>query len=303
MALAVNNSQYTFYPSNQPSSVNYTVNGSSTLLLVLISMSGTYVTGATWDGVSMSDTGLGTPTQNPTGQACQSFFLKNPHTGAKTLSLTWNGGGSSIVSVSLIDLSGNDTTTPIDTYNSATYTYPGVATISTTLVTRQDGEIIVGIGEGTSGYATDFTSTGGTLVGQGGNNSNHNSAVAYKTATTAGSNSFSFTTVNTDGLLIAGIAIAPPTVAPTITSFTASPTPIYSGSNSTLSWTDTVGTPPATFSIDNGVGSVSSNSSVSVSPTVTTTYTLTATNIGGTATSTATVTVYVLNKGNFLPFF
>src|SRR5271157_2247102 len=77
--------------------------------------------------------------------------------------------------------------------------------------------------------------------------------------------------------------------APTITSFTANPASIKSGSGSTLSWATTGATSisiaPGTFTSTSGSGSTS------VSPTATTTYTLTATNAAGSATSTAKVTV------------
>src|SRR5271157_5700680 len=77
--------------------------------------------------------------------------------------------------------------------------------------------------------------------------------------------------------------------APTITSFTANPASIKSGSGSTLSWATTGATSisiaPGTFTSTSGSGSTS------VSPTATTTYTLTATNAAGSATATTTVTV------------
>jgi fibronectin type 3 domain-containing protein len=78
--------------------------------------------------------------------------------------------------------------------------------------------------------------------------------------------------------------------APTISSFSASPSSITSGGSATLSWNITGAT---SVSIDNSVGSQSSltTGSVSVSPTQTTTYTLTATNSNGSVTSQATVTV------------
>jgi len=76
---------------------------------------------------------------------------------------------------------------------------------------------------------------------------------------------------------------------PTIASFTADPTSIASGSNSTLSWATSGATSiaitPGSFT------STSATGSTSVSPTATTTYTLTATNAAGSTTSTATVTV------------
>ena len=70
--------------------------------------------------------------------------------------------------------------------------------------------------------------------------------------------------------------------------FSASPATITSGNSSTLSWSGITGA--TSYSINQGVGTVT-GSSKSVSPTVTTTYTLTATNAGGSCTKQATVTV------------
>ncbi len=82
--------------------------------------------------------------------------------------------------------------------------------------------------------------------------------------------------------------------APTITSFTADPTSINSGTSSTLSWTaagaTSIAITPGTFT------STSTSGSTSMSPTATTTYTLTATNAAGSATSTLTVTVNMPSK-------
>jgi predicted small secreted protein len=76
---------------------------------------------------------------------------------------------------------------------------------------------------------------------------------------------------------------------PVISSFTAVPPSIPSGSDSTLSWATTGATSiaitPGTFT------STSASGSTSVSPSATTTYTLTATNAAGSVTSTAKVTV------------
>ena len=76
--------------------------------------------------------------------------------------------------------------------------------------------------------------------------------------------------------------------APTITSFTATPSTVTSGQLATLSWTVSGAT---TVSIDNGIGDVSNVTSKSVSPTQPTTYTLTATNSGGSVTARVTVNV------------
>jgi hypothetical protein len=95
----------------------------------------------------------------------------------------------------------------------------------------------------------------------------------------------------------AGPAISTATVSingstpgkPTISSFSANPTSIASGSSSTLSWTTTGAT---TIAITPGIFTTAfPTGSASFSPTVTTTYTLTATNASGSVTSTATVTL------------
>ena len=77
--------------------------------------------------------------------------------------------------------------------------------------------------------------------------------------------------------------------APTIPSFSASPSLITQGQFSTLSWSVS-GNPTPTIFIDNGVGTVA-GTSVNVSPTQTTTYTLTAQNSQGSATANTSVTV------------
>ena len=76
--------------------------------------------------------------------------------------------------------------------------------------------------------------------------------------------------------------------APTVDSFSATPTSITAGGTATLSWTTTGAD---SVSIGNGVGAVGVDGSVTVNPTLTTTYILTATAAGGTATSGVTVTV------------
>src|SRR5580658_2287133 len=76
---------------------------------------------------------------------------------------------------------------------------------------------------------------------------------------------------------------------PTISSFTADPSSIGSGTSSSLNWTTSgaasIAITPGTFT------STAASGSTNVSPTTTTTYTLTATNASGSATSAAKVTV------------
>jgi hypothetical protein len=80
---------------------------------------------------------------------------------------------------------------------------------------------------------------------------------------------------------------APATSAPTISSFTASPSTIAAGGSTTLNWNVANAT---LIAINNNVGTVTGTSR-SVTPSQTTTYTLTAANGGGSTTATATVTV------------
>ena len=83
--------------------------------------------------------------------------------------------------------------------------------------------------------------------------------------------------------------------APTVTSFTANPASIKSGSSSTLSWATTGAT---TIAITPGtLTSTSAGGSTSVSPSSTTTYTLAATNASGSTTATAIVTVSAAGAG------
>jgi hypothetical protein len=77
-----------------------------------------------------------------------------------------------------------------------------------------------------------------------------------------------------------------------ITSFTASPSTVPSGSPSTLSWT-TTGASVTSVSIDNGVGSKPASGSTSVSPASTTTYTLSAFTTANSSAPTKQVTVTV----------
>lgn len=77
---------------------------------------------------------------------------------------------------------------------------------------------------------------------------------------------------------------------PVIDSFTANPSRVAFGTQSTLSWS-VQGAQPMRLLIDRGVGDVSSRSTTSVGPTTTTIFTLTASNAHGSATREVTVTV------------
>ena len=141
--------------------------------------------------------------------------------------------------------------------------------------------ITVGASTTLSWSVTDATTLSisgvGTVTGTSTTVAPTNTTVYTLTAT----NSYGSTTANVT-VTVNGTSGS----APTITSFTASPSSIQSGQSSTLSWSVSNAT---TLSIA-GIGTVTGTSR-SVSPTTTTTYTLTATNTTGSTTATATVTV------------
>lgn len=104
---------------------------------------------------------------------------------------------------------------------------------------------------------------------------------------------YTLTASNDSGMVTETVTVTvtePEPVAPTITSFTATPDSINSGETSTLAW-EVTGDEPVTLTIEPDVGDVSGLDSVEVSPTETTTYTLTAEN--GTGSVTAQVTIVV----------
>jgi hypothetical protein len=118
---------------------------------------------------------------------------------------------------------------------------------------------------------------------------------------------YTLTATNSAGTSVTAQVTVTVVAAPSIASFTATPSllnPVTLGTTTaTLSWSTADAT---TVSIDNSVGT-ETGSSVTVTPSATTTYTLTATNAAGTSV-TATTTVGVRNKlallaGNLFPGF
>ena len=105
--------------------------------------------------------------------------------------------------------------------------------------------------------------------------------------------------VSVMALIISGAACGPtvtkePTTKPTINSFTASPTSINQGQQTTLSW-DVSGA--TTVTIEPGIGTSGPTGSLQLSPTADTTYTLTATNNAGSTTGSVKVTVTTVAAG------
>jgi hypothetical protein len=105
------------------------------------------------------------------------------------------------------------------------------------------------------------------------------------------STTYTLTVTNTSGTSVTCtapmVSVFP---APICSSITASPSSIYAGSPTTLSWVSTGAT---SASIDNGVGAVAVNGITVAFPTKTTAYTLTLKNVPGTEVSCVAPTVSV----------
>ncbi len=108
-----------------------------------------------------------------------------------------------------------------------------------------------------------------------------------KTVTPTVTTTYTLTATGSGGTVTATskitLSVAPPTVT-----FSAAPTTIEAGQNSTLSWTTSNAT---SVSIDQGIGAVSTNGSISIHPLQTTLYTMTIAGPGGSATGYTQVTV------------
>jgi hypothetical protein len=141
------------------------------------------------------------------------------------------------------------------------------------------------ITDGSSATLTGVFANGTGVITPG--NLPATSGVAVTVSATT-STTYTLTVTPASGTAVTAAATITVNSAPTITSFTASPTTITPGSSATLAGVFANGTgviTPGSLAATSGPG-------VTVSPTATTRYTLTVTNASGTAvTATATVTV------------
>ena len=210
------------------------------------------------------------------------------------------------------DYSGNYTGTYSYTVQTQTSdpAHPGcknlVGTVSSTgpfeVAVQQSGNSV--IGTLTAHNATNVVDDGqgncslvrSDLTGTGGGTLNGN--VVTGSAGSAGTITITFSGNSLSGSIVANTtnltftAVKAASGPASITSFTANPATVTTGSPSSLTW-DTVNA--TSVSIDNGIGSQAITGNVRVAPKQTTTYTLTA--IGGGATVTATTTVTVIGTG------
>jgi hypothetical protein len=138
---------------------------------------------------------------------------------------------------------------------------------------------------GSSATLTGVFANGTGVITPGNLQATSGVAVTVSPTTTT---TYTLTVTPTTGTAVTATATISVNPAPTIASFTASPTTITTGSSATLTGVFANGTgviTPGNLPVTSGVGGT-------VSPTATTTYTLTVTNASGTAvTATATVTV------------
>jgi RHS repeat-associated protein len=161
-------------------------------------------------------------------------------------------------------------------------------------ITQPSGPITVGTGVvvnfvGATDYGTTFSWTFGDGAGSAGISATH-------TYTTPGSYQVSFKASATGyKTSIASVSVTVQAM-PSIASFTASPSTLTKGQNSTLSWSVS----DATSLSISGIGTVT-GSNLSVTPNATTTYTLTATNAVGSITASTTVTVLPPVISSFTP--
>jgi uncharacterized cupredoxin-like copper-binding protein len=109
------------------------------------------------------------------------------------------------------------------------------------------------------------------------------------TVTPSGETTYTLSATNVNGSVTRSVTVTlPATGPPVIASFTATPTAIYQGQSTNLSWSVTGAT---SLSIDQGVGNQGLTATPSLSPNANTTYTLTATNANGSVNKSVTVMV------------
>jgi len=237
------------------------------------------------------------------GNGCITSFTANPTTIASgnPSTLSWTTGGGSVSSVNIDNgvgskpANGSANVSPAST---TTYTLSAFSTANSSPPTAQV-TVTVGAAAPTATFSAtpttinlgqssslSWTSTNATSVsidnGVGSQATSGSTNVSPTSTTT-----YTLTATGPGGTVTKTATVTVNVPAPTI-AFSATPSTIASGQNSTLVWSTTNAT---SVTIDNGVGSQPVSGNTIVHPTTTTTYTLTATGPGGTNTSQTTVTV------------
>lgn len=228
----------------------------------------------------------------PDNQSIWFAPVTTPLTASDTVTIAWGPASTTYqaFNISVIYLTGVATSSPlVGTAATSSYMYTASTTIPGT--TTASSSVAVGLLA-----ANDFVwtpSSGWNLWRS--DNENIYYDYFYKTLNTSGltdpGGSASSSGGTYSGIWAAFQATSTTTTSsPVISSFTASPQEILSGSTSTLSWSMTG---VSSSSINEGIGTVSTSSgSIAVHPTSTTAYILTASNSSNTTTSsTVTVTI------------
>lgn len=252
---------------------------------------------------------------NPTAPAISSFSASPASIPSGTSStLAWAVTGNPAPSLSIAGL-GSVTGTSVQVSPAQTTTYTLTATNSAGTVTAQTTVTVTPPDTTPPAVAITAPTTGSTVSGVVSVTANASDNVAVAsvqfqldgaalgavitnppytlswntTSTTDGSHTLTAVATDTSHNSATSSAVnvtVSNTKPPVISSFTASPSNIFPGASSTLSWSVSAG---ASLTIS-GIGTVT-GTSITVSPAQTTTYTLTATNSAGSATAQATVAV------------
>jgi hypothetical protein len=229
-----------------------------------------------------------------------------------TFRITWNGTPTDAifkVNGTAVIASDSATYTFPANQNTATFTFTGDnngLTCSDTVVvnkinpgnpvctlTAAPTQVTVG---GLSKLTWTATNAVGTAtINQGVGSVNPNNSAGFRNVTPPTTTTYTMTVQNSAGVTAsctATVSVVPvEPLPPTCDLFTAQPTSIVRGDNSTLTWTTSNA---SSVVINNGVGSGTVDGTVTVSPLDTTTYTLTATG-GNSQTVSCAVTVVVTN--------
>ncbi|MGB7761734.1 MAG: OmpA family protein [Bryobacteraceae bacterium] len=216
--------------------------------------------------------------------------------------LSWSTSGATTVSISpgigTVAANGSITVSPAttttytisatggdgNTVTAAVQVTVGAVTAQIVRFSVSPSSIAIG-GQATLSWTTTNATTVSISQGIGSVAANGSTTVS-PAATTV----YTISATGTDGNTVtATVQVTVGAVTAQILRFTASPSTIAEGAQSTLSWTTSNAT---TVSISPGIGAVAANGSTTVSPAVTTTYTISVTGADGkTVTSPVTVTV------------
>ena len=232
------------------------------------------------------------------------------HTQQFSATATYTDGSTGNVTASVTWSSSSDAVATVDAAGTTTAVAAGSATITATsgsVMGTADLVVVAApsilsftaspgtITAGTSSSLTP-TFTGGTGVINPGNITVTNGEAI--SVSPASPTTYTLTVTNAAATSVTSSVTVTVVAAPSISSFSATPSSIKQGSSSSLRGIFANGT----GSIDNGVGAVTSNVSKVVTPTATTDYTLTVANAAGTPVSaTVTVTVHTLQSIAIVP--